>query len=333
MNEFIKVLKTFKKNLKVGLALSSGSARGEAHVGVIKAILDKGVPVDMIAGASAGAIVGAYFAAHGHVDGIEEAIHKASPKQMMHMMSLDLAIKFKGFIGEKKSLKWLKSLIGGVYFSDLKIPLAIIATDMNSGEQIVITKGSVLEAVRASIAMPVLFTPTRSQGRFLVDGGFSNPLPVDVVKNMGATFVIASNVVRTPEVAQAEFMKEGNAQRGGMPGIVLSEELERARAELIREITKSSEATPSNEEREIPNMFNVLISSIYTMEHNIVRSKLRQADVAISPDIRNINMLDFYRGSEIVDKGYETASKRLSTLVNRVCLMRDKRSRRTNARR
>ncbi|MDB4349490.1 patatin-like phospholipase family protein [Omnitrophica bacterium] len=320
VNDFIKVMKRFKKNLKVGLALSSGSARGEAHVGVVKAIIEKGVPVDMIAGASAGAIVGAYFASRGNVDGLEKIVREATPKQMMDMMSLDLAIKFKGFIGEKKSLKWLKEVIGGVYFSDLKIPLAIIATDMNSGEEVVITKGSVLEAVRASIAMPVLFTPTRSQGRFLVDGGFANPLPVDVLKNMGATFVIASNVVRTPEIARAELRKHGSTQKGGMPNIVLSEELERARVEFLRSIAEVSETTPVGESRELPNMFNVLISSVYTMEHVIVRSKMRQADITISPDVRNLNMLDFYRGAEVIAKGYDAASRKLSSLVNRLSL-------------
>ncbi len=325
VNDFIKVLKRFKKNLKVGLALSSGSARGEAHVGVIKAIIDNGVPVDMIAGASAGAIVGAYFATHGNVDGLEKTIYEASPKEMRNMMSLGLAIKFKGFIGEKKSLKWLKDLIGGVYFSELKIPLAIIATDMNGGEEVVITKGSVLEAVRASIAMPVLFTPTKSQGRFLVDGGFANPLPVDVVKNMGATFVIASNVVRTPEVAKAEFIKEGGIEKSGMPNIVLSDEFERARKELIKGMAQASQDTSAAEEREIPNMFNVLISSVYTMEYAFVRSKMRQADITISPDIRNLNMLDFYRGREVIAKGYEAASKRLSSLVNRLSLRLDSR--------
>lgn len=317
-NDFIKALKRFKKDLKVGLALSSGSARGEAHVGVIKAIIDKGVPVDMIAGASAGAIVGAYFASKGNVDGLEKAICEATPKQMMDMMSLDLAIKFKGFIGEKKSLKWLKDLIGGVYFSDLKIPLAIVATDMNSGEEVVITKGSVLEAVRASIAMPVLFTPTKSQGRFLVDGGFANPLPVDVLKNMGATFVIASNVVRTPEVAKAEFIRKGSMQKSGMPNIVLSEELEKAREELMRSISQVSKKTSTNEDKEIPNMFNVLVSSVYTMEYAFAKSKMRQADITISPDIRNLNMLDFFRGRDVIAKGYEAASKRLSRLMNRL---------------
>lgn len=317
-NDFVKGLKRFRKDLKVGLALSSGSARGEAHVGVVKAIIDKGVPVDMIAGASAGAIVGAYFASRGNVDGLEKAIYEATPKQVMDMMSLDLAIKFKGFIGEKKSLKWLKNLIGGIYFSDLKIPLAIVATDMNSGEEVVITKGSVLEAVRASIAMPVLFTPTKSQGRFLVDGGFANPLPVDVLKNMGATFVIASNVVRTPEVAKAEFIRKGNMQKSGMPNIVLSDELEKAREELINNIAQVSETTSPGEVKEIPNMFNVLISAVYTMEYTFVRSKIRQADITISPDIRNLNMMDFFHGKEVIAKGYEAASKRLSRLINRL---------------
>ncbi len=319
-NNFVKALQRYRKGLKIGLALSSGSARGEAHVGVIKAILDNGVPIDMVAGTSAGAIVGAYYAANGNVDGLERAIYEATPKQMMEMMSFDLAIKFKGFIGEKKSLKWLKSLIGGVYFSDLKIPLAVVATDMNSGEEVVITKGSVLEAVRASIAMPVLFTPTRCHGRFLVDGGFCNPLPVDVVKKMGATFVIASNVIRTPEVAQAHFLKEGSIQRRGMDDIVLSEALERSREELIRDIAQISKTTPtpSGETRDIPNMFNVLVSSVYTMEYTFVKHKIRQADITISPDIRNLNMLDFYRGKEVIARGYEAASKRLSKLMNRL---------------
>ncbi|MEA3305426.1 MAG: patatin-like phospholipase family protein, partial [Candidatus Omnitrophota bacterium] len=284
------------------------------------AIIDKKVPVDIIAGASIGAIVGAYFASRGNVEGIEKAIYEASSKQMRDMMSFDLAIKLKGFIGEKKSLKWLKDLIGGIYFSDLKIPLAVIATDMNSGEEIVITKGSVLEAVRASIAMPVLFTPVKSQGRFLVDGGFVNPLPVDVLENMGATFVIASNVIRTPEKAKAEFIRESSMSRSSIPNIVLSEELEKAREELIKSIAQVSETTPAGKDREIPNMFNVLINSVYTMEYTILKSKMKRADITISPDIRNLNMLDFFHGKEVVAKGYEAASKKLSKLINRLQL-------------
>lgn len=314
-DDFIKGLKRFRKDPKVGLALSSGSARGEAHVGVIKAILERGIPIDMISGTSAGAIVGAYFALHGNVDGLEKYIHEVKPKELRDMLSLDLAIRFKGFIGEKKSLQWLKKLIGGVYFSDLKIPLAIVATDMESGEDVVITEGSVLEAVRASIAMPVMFTPTKTQGRFLVDGGFSNPLPVDVVKNIGATFVIASNVVRTPEVAKAEFKRAK-----GMTNIVLSEELEKARKEFLRGVPGNSEASSTAEERDLPNMLNTLMNAVYTMEYAFVKAKMRQADITISPDIRNLNMLDFFHGKDVIAKGYETASKKLSTLANRLYL-------------
>ena len=92
INDFTKILSRFKKKLKIGLALSSGSARGEAHVGVVKAIVDREIPVDVIAGASAGAIVGAYFAAKGNVEGLEQYIYEATPKRMMDMMSLDLLV-------------------------------------------------------------------------------------------------------------------------------------------------------------------------------------------------------------------------------------------------
>jgi len=315
-NDFIEVLKRHRKDIKIGLALSSGAAKGEAHVGVLKAIIERDIPISVIAGTSAGAIVGAYFASRGNVDGLEEFIYNVKPKVMTDMMSLDLALQFKGFIGEKKSLKWLKDLIGGVYFSDLKIPLAIVTTDMNSGEQVIITKGSVLEAVRASMAMPVIFTPTRSQARFLVDGGFSNPLPVDVAKNMGATFVIASNVTRTPEVVRDEFKRSLNAAHD----IVLSKELEKARGEFMKDIAGVSAAAPAGETGDIPNMFNVLASAVYTMEWTLAKAKMREADITISPDLQHIGMLDFYRGREVIAKGYEAASKTLSKFINRLKL-------------
>lgn len=320
-NDFIEVLKKHRKKIKIGLALSSGAAKGEAHVGVLKAIVERDIPISVIAGSSAGALVGAYFASRGNVDGLEEFIYNVKPKVMTDMISLDLALQFKGFIGEKKSLKWLKDLIGGVYFSDLKIPLAIVTTDMNSGEQVIITKGPVLEAVRASIAMPVIFTPTRSQARFLVDGGFSNPLPVDIAKNMGATFVIASNVTRTPEVVRDEFRRSHNAAHD----IVLSKELEKARGEFMKDIAGVSGATAAGETGDIPNMFSVLASAVYTMEWTLAKAKIKEADITISPDLQHIGMLDFYCGREVVAKGYETASKILSKFINRLKLRQGRR--------
>lgn len=310
-------LKRFKKDSKIGLALSSGSARGIAHIGLVKAIIDKGIKVDMVAGASAGAIVGAYFASKGDVKGLEDAVHDASPKELIDMMSLDLAVTFKGFIGQKKSLKWLKKLLGGIYFSDLKIPLAVVTTDMNSGEEVVITKGSVLEAVRASISMPVLFTPVKSQGRFLIDGCFANPMPVDVLKRMGATFTIASNVIWTPRIARNEFARKGS-MHDNIPNIVLSEELEKAKGELFKNIASISKEKIYTDDSGIPNMFNVLISSIYTAQFALVKTKMRQADITISPDIYNISMLDFFHGNETIVKGYEAASKKLSRLIARL---------------
>jgi NTE family protein len=308
--DFKKHLNKFRKDPKIGLALSSGSARGVAHIGVVKAIMERDIPIDMVAGASAGAIVSAYFAAHGHVDGLEQAVREAKPKVLMDMMSLDLAVTFKGFIGQKKSLKWLKSLLGGLMFSDLKIPLAIMTTDMHTGEEVVVTKGSVLEAVRASISMPVLFTPIKSQGRYLVDGCFANPMPVDTLKNMGANFVIASNVIWTPEIAQAELNRKDE-----IPHIVLSEELEKAKTDFFKNIMRVPRTALMGGEKSMPNMFNVLINSIYTSQFTLVKSKMRQADLTISPDIRDLSVLDFFGGTGPIVKGHEAASKKLSRLI------------------
>jgi NTE family protein len=305
----LKIFRSFKRNPKIGLALSSGAAKGEAHVGVIKAIIERGISVDLIAGTSAGAIVGAFYAAKGNVDGIEKAIYNAEAKEMTDMMSLDLALRFKGFIGNKKSLRWLKGLIGDIRFDELKIPLAVIATDISTGEEVVIKEGSVLEAVRASMAMPVLFTPRTRGHRLLVDGGFVNPLPVSLLRDMGATIIMASNVIGPPE-SRVDSSK------------VFRETMEEARKGLVKDVVLPRDKELYEREKDGPNMFSILVRAVYVMEYNKMISQLRKADIAISPEIEGVNMLDFYRGREVIAKGYDAAQREFSRWANRYCLNR-----------
>jgi len=178
---------------KIGLALGGGAARGLAHIGVLEVLEREGIPVDMIAGTSAGAAVGALYAEDRSVAKIKKLALDMGWRRMVSLV--DLALPRSGFIEGTRIKNLLKSIIGDISFSELKIPLSCVATDIRSGEEVVISDGPVLEAVRASISIPVIFTAVKWQDRYLVDGGLVNPVPVSTVRKMGADFVIAVNVI------------------------------------------------------------------------------------------------------------------------------------------
>ena len=145
---------------KIGLALGSGVARGLAHIGVLGVLQREGIPVDMIAGTSAGAIVGAFFAQKKDYSLIKELAMSIDLKRMASLV--DLVLPKAGLIGGKKIKNWLELIMGGdINFRDLRIPFACVATDINTGEVVVIKEGSVLEVVRASISIPVIFNVAR----------------------------------------------------------------------------------------------------------------------------------------------------------------------------
>jgi NTE family protein len=178
---------------KVGLALGGGAARGLAHIGVLGVLEKEGIPVDLIAGTSAGAAIGALYAQGRSAAKIKELALNTGWKRMVSL--IDLALPRSGFIEGTRIKNLLKSIIGDIDFSQLKIPLSCVATDIHSGEEVVISDGPVLEGVRASISVPVIFTAVKWRNRYLVDGGLVNPVPVGTVRNMGADLVIAVNVI------------------------------------------------------------------------------------------------------------------------------------------
>ncbi|MCL2679171.1 MAG: patatin-like phospholipase family protein [Dehalococcoidia bacterium] len=179
---------------KVGLALGGGAARGLAHIGVLEVLEKEGVPVDVVSGTSAGAIFGALHAAGISAVSIRKAVLGLDWKQWARM--LDITIPRSGFISGKRLINEITTIMGGnLKFSDLKKPFACVACDIETGEEAVMNGGSVAEAIHASISIPIIFRAVRRGGRLLVDGGLVNQVPVSVVRNMGADYVIAVNVV------------------------------------------------------------------------------------------------------------------------------------------
>jgi NTE family protein len=269
------------KRKKVGLALSGGAARGFAHVGVMRVLQKEGIPIDMIAGTSAGAVMGAAYAWSQDTvrmtkDALEAGWLKRAPL-------IDPSLPKTGFIKGKKIQDLISNYVGGnIKFSDLKIPFACVATDIDTGEEIVINSGSVPEALRASISIPGIFTVVKHEGRYLVDGGLTTPVPVEVVRNMGADFVIAVNV--NPDVADR--------------------------------MGKTSQKRVSAHKE--PNIFQIMMQSIYITTYSLARNSLENADIVIEPDIYNIGAGDFSKARELITRGRQAAEEAIPEIKRKL---------------
>lgn len=178
-----------KNRPKIGLALSSGAARGLAHIGIFKVFEEENIPVDYIAGSSIGALIGALYSV-----GLPSKVLEGLAFSLGRKHMFDWQLSRLGVISGKKIEDILNLLTKGQNFADIKIPLAIVATDINEGSLVVIKEGPLTSAVRASISVPGIFPPVKHEGRMLVDGGVLCRLPVNEVKEMGADVVIAVDV-------------------------------------------------------------------------------------------------------------------------------------------
>jgi NTE family protein len=270
-----------KSGKKIGLALSGGAARGLAHVGVLRVLHNEGIPIDMIAGTSAGAVVGASYAWNQDTSLITRDALETSWKKITPL--IDPSLPRTGLIKGKRIKDLLANYVGGnIKFSDLKIPFACVATDIDTGEEVVIDSGSVPEALRASISIPGIFAIVKHEGRYLVDGGLTTPVPVNVVKRMGADFVIAVNV--NPDVS----VRMGKASK--------------QRADARKE----------------PNIFQVMMQSIYITTYSLARNSLADADIVIEPDLSNIGAGDFHKALELINRGRRAAQQAIPEIKKRL---------------
>jgi NTE family protein len=177
------------KEPKIGLALGSGGARGFAHVGVLKALIEAEIPIHMIAGSSMGALVGAFYGS-----GYDMKTMVKLSSAFRRKYYLDFTFPRMGFIAGNKVKELVKFFTKGKKIEELSLPVAIVATDLLKGERVIFTEGNLSDAVRASISIPGVFVPEKIDGKLLVDGGVIDRVPVNVVKEMGADIIIAIDV-------------------------------------------------------------------------------------------------------------------------------------------
>ncbi len=284
---------------KVGLALGSGVARGWGHIGVLKALHNLGLKPDVIAGSSVGALVaGAYLVSR--LDVLEEWCRDLNKLRIVRL--LDFKIRSGGLVGGNKLVDEMLEHFGDVNIEDLPIPFVAVATDLLTGHEVWLRKGSMIDAIRASFSIPGIFKPIQSEGRWLVDGALTNPLPVSVCRALDCQCVIAVNLT-------GDTMGKNKAPGANIPtaaGFDLIPFMAEAgmdeRISLLDPFTKRIFRRDSDKE---PSMFGVMTASLGIILDRITRSRIAgdPPDVHIAPRLGHIGLLEFDRAAESIAEG------------------------------
>ncbi|GMV56492.1 MAG: hypothetical protein AMXMBFR6_22970 [Betaproteobacteria bacterium] len=296
----------------VGLALGSGSARGLAHIGVLRAIREAGIDIKVIAGTSMGALIGAVLAA----GGLDSLTAKFLGLDWKYMVSLlDPVFPRSGLIDGRKIADFVRTLVPDTAIEDLNIPFAAVATDLATGREVVIDHGDLTEAVRASIAVPGIFTPVRRDGHVLVDGGLVDPVPVSAARAMGADLVIAVDL--NHDIVAGRSARVAPSDDGNGNGQTLARLLESlpGAKNTVSQNPLLAQFSAWLKKDALPGIFEVLLASLYIMQARITQSSLRhdRPDLLIQPPLGAVRLMDFGRAEEIIEIGYRCATERLKS--------------------
>ncbi len=278
---------------KLGLVLGSGSARGWAHIGVIRELADAGYQPDIICGCSIGALVGAACAS-GDLDKLEDWTRSLSWQAVLKL--LDVSFN-GGLIKGDKLIDFFERHFEDRDFAALPLPFACVATNLGNGHEVWLREGSVAAAIRASIALPGLFRPVRRDGHFLVDGALVNPVPVSLARALGADIVIAVDLGSDIVGRSLQRNTTNDAVNSGW---------RRALGERLG----------FSDRNESPSIINVLTSSIDIMQTRIARSRLagEPADVLLAPRLANLALMDYHRADEAIIEGRAAVKRMLPAL-------------------
>ncbi len=317
------------KKVRIGLALGSGSARGLARIGVIRALRKYDLQPDIICGTSVGALMGA-AAAHDCLDGIATWLSALSTLDIVRYLDLRLRAG-SGLADGDRFMSILRAQFGDPKIEDLSLPFAAVATELHTGREVWLQHGSMWDAARASMALPGMLTPVLTEGRWLVDGGLVNPVPVSVCRALGADVIIAVNlnsdlVGRQLALQQrATTTEQADAVTAQPPpaAATVNPETQNLLAKLSLGIKEH--ASPLIEQwmspsEEMPGLFGVVASSINIMQDRITRSRLagEPADIVLTPRLNDVGMLEFSRAKEVITEGEQCVARMQEFIEDRL---------------
>ncbi len=295
--------------MKLGLALGSGSARGFAHVGILEVLLENGIKPDVIAGTSMGAIIGASYAT-GNLERMR--------KQALQINRLNWhaffnpSFSFDGWINLKYYQRFL--VRGGVQrkrtIESLPIPFGTVTCDLYSGKEIWITKGPIFDAVWPSMSMPGVFPPAkRDNGRWYVDGGIVNPVPISLCRALGADIVIAVNL-------NSDLMAKRSPDKYDKKSSEASWFMEKAMGLLPNKMRKEKKERPYDVPPEHPDFFETIGACINIAQDRITRSRLAgdPPEFMLQPKVSHIGLLETYRAGEAIEAGRQCAELSINNI-------------------
>lgn len=283
---------------KIGLALGGGVARGWAHIGVIHRLLEAGIKPDIICGTSIGAVVGGFYLAN-HLDTLEEWARGLTKRRLLAY--LDLLSGSNGLVGGKRLERLMLQYLDGMKIEALPAPFAAVTAELATGHEIWVQNGSLVDAIRASYALPGVFPPMHIDHRWLIDGALVNPVPVSVCRALGARLVIAVSL-------NSDSFGKGSMQE---------DQIEADIDFGVGEAQKISSSPTSHRklimqqffgiDAKSPSMGNVMLGALGIVLDRLARSRMAgdPADIMIAPRLGHIGLLEFDRAADMIDLGRE----------------------------
>jgi NTE family protein len=287
----------------IGVALGSGVGRGWAHVGVLRRLEAAGLKPDVVCGTSIGALIGATYLA-GHLDELEAWARGLNKSRMMRLF--DFHMGAGGVIAGRRITQILHPDLHRLTIEALDRPFIAVAADLSTGQEVWVRRGPLVDAIRASYAIPGLFPPVRHDGHWLIDGALVNPIPVSVCRALGAHVTIAVNLNADPfgetplEDDALDDIEDDAAEE--VPDLKLE------RTGFVRYFFQRR--------RDEPSVFTVVARSLTLVQDRIARSRLvgDPPDIMISPKLGDIGLFEFFRAADSIMAGEEAAERAIPAI-------------------
>lgn len=292
--------------MKIGLALSSGSLRGISQIGVLKVLEDNNIKINYIAGSSAGALIAALYASGISAKKLEKIALTTNIEELA-----DFTLPYEGFLKGDKIENLVKRLTKNKTFAQSKIPLAIIATDIINGEKIIIRTGNISKAVRASISVPAIFKPYKINNKTLIDGGILDPLPVDVVKKMGADFIIA--VDTTPSFKNIKNTNKLKTKLVNDEFRIMKKNTKKYTRKILDSIKGTIEKKIKN--TKLPYPILLTLDSIALMEKQLAKQSAKKANILIKPNLSKIGLFPQNLAKYYISQGEKATLKYTESFI------------------
>ena len=298
----------------VGLALGGGAARGFAHIGILRSLIAHGILPDVVVGTSIGAVVGGAYAA-GRLDTLEEWARGLQPRNIFSY--LDIRLNGSGLIGGAKLTAQLEGSLGQVQIEDLPLKFASVATEVRTGHEIWLTHGRLVDAMRASYALPGIFAPMLVGDRWLVDGALVNPVPVSTARALGAEIVIAANLSNDVFGHSTTIFSHGTQSDPPEEVVEAAPPRRRFGKFFSAERTVKREFFGGGGR---PGISTVMVDAFNIMQDRITRARLAgdPPDLLISPRVGQIGWFDFHRASDLIAHGERAADRAIEAIVEAI---------------